>query len=472
MNENSEINNATNSTAAWSALVAADPAKNLDDPTLTSIRESVSAPARKTFPNWYAPAGIAASVAILLAVGIGLEHSAKYSQPSVHMNSQADSNNGATAQNNNQNRLGAPGQSSVGSGPALGGTATSKMAANGSYPTGMYGGYGSAYLEPDSRLSDNPGNQKAYTVVASKIDLQPTLEKLMSVFDVKGSIGGTAKDEYFWAQNGNVNVGISGTSSMNSWNYSNGDFYARNCNQERVYQKQLSCTYPTGPAPTSPQVLEKAQQTFAQLGLATDEATWQVSPIDTLSWTTDTGAMNVADGPVYWFVVEANPVVDGLETGCTWTITIGPKLEISSANGSFVEFKPLPNYDTVGIRSAVLRSQSTMWAGYSPQVLSPASYFGWPLTLGAYKSSQVGANSTRSTTGMITQPNPSPSTDGNGHIVLDRTVTSSTITAAYPALISQWLSNGTQVLLPAYKLVGTNPDEAWLQIAIDDKYFK
>ncbi len=456
MNENSESRDAQNSASAWSALVAADPARSLDDVTLESIRESVSPPPRKNFLNWYAPAGIAASVAILLTVGIGLQHSAKYSQSPVRVISLANLNNGAAFQDRNKANVSSPARSSTG----VGSTAAS----------GTYGGYSSAYLEPDSRLSDNPGTQRAYAVVASKIDLQATLEKLKSAFSVKGSIGGTAKDDYFWIQNKNVNVGISGTSSLNSWNYSNGDFYPRNCNQEGVYRKQLSCTYPTGPVPTSSQVLEKAQQIFAKLGLATNEATWQVNAIDTLSWTSDANTMHKADGPLYWFAVEANPVVDGLETGCKWTITIGPDLEISSANGSFVDFKPLSNYDTVGIRSAVLRSQSTLWASYRPQTLLPDNYYGW--AKGVSFSTLNGFDSASQTSGNNLPANPSPNSDSEGHILLDQAVTSSTITAGYPALISQWLSNGNRVLFPAYKLVGDNPDDAWIQINIADKYFR
>lgn len=471
MNENSDTPEVERSTSAWSALVAADPAKSLDQEALASVRESVRPPLRKSFVNWYAPAGIAASVAILLTVGIGLQHSAKYSQPTVHKISLANLNTGATLQDSNQNGFKSAAGSSAGAGPTLGGTASNKYASSGSAVAGIYGGNSSAYLEPDSRLSDNPGSQKAYAVEASKIDLQTTLEKLKNAFSVKGSISGTTKEDYFWVQDGNVNVGISGTFSMNSWNYTNGDFYPRNCNQESVYQKSPSCSYPTGSVPTSSQVLEKAQQTFAKLGLATDKAAWSVNAIDTLSWTTDTGAMNVVDGPVYWFAVEANPVVDGLETGSKWMMTIGPNLEISSANGTFVDFKPLPSYETVGIRSAVLRSQSTIWASYRPQTLSPDNYYGWAKGA-AFASTLNGLDSPRQTSGINVQANPSPSTDSEGRIVLDRAVVSTTITAGYPALISEWLSNGKQVLFPAYKLVGSNPDDAWLQISIADKYFK
>ena len=183
-----------------------------------------------------------------------------------------------------------------------------------------------------------------------------------------------------------------------------------------------------------------AQKIFAILGLKESEANWSVA--DT-SWF-GTGPDSK---PLPFRHVTATLIVDGLDSGMEWTMDLGPDGQVSSANGFFGEFTATANYDTVGAKTATLRSQDPRWSSFGPNEKGG----GYPI---AYAK----------TTGTT----PGGSTDSQGRPLLVSNLDEATITKATPSLSQYYLADGRIALLPSYDL--TDGTRTWVQISIADSY--
>jgi hypothetical protein len=135
-------------------------------------------------------------------------------------------------------------------------------------------------------------------------------------------------------------------------------------------------------------------------------------------------------------------------------MTIGPDEVLISANGFYTEFIPTSDYEIVGAKAAIERSQSGLWMNLPPQEV-PRDNMVYPMPLGANQAAETQVK--RNSSGQ-------PILDGG----LDRV----TIASAEKTLISWYLNNGSTILLPAYLLSESSADDSrqWLQLSIADKY--
>ena len=164
-----------------------------------------------------------------------------------------------------------------------------------------------------------------------------------------------------------------------------------------------------------------------------------------------------ADGkPLPFSHVVAQVMVNGLETGMSWTADIGPQGDIVNANGFVGGFTATAAYDIVGAKSATLRSQDIHWSQFGPTEQwdggsGPIAY----------------ASDARSATG-VSATQPDARLDGQGRPLLVESYEDITITSADPSLTTYYLADGRTALLPAYAL--HSGKRTWLQIAIADQY--
>jgi hypothetical protein len=176
------------------------------------------------------------------------------------------------------------------------------------------------------------------------------------------------------------------------------------------------------------------------LGLKESEANWSVA--DT-SWF-GTGP----DGKSIPFRhVTASVLVDGLDSGMEWSIDLGPDAQVASANGFFGTFTATANYDTVGAKTATLRSQDPRWNSFGPNEKGSGAPIAYAKDAGT---------------------SPGGTTDSQGRPLLVSNIDEATITKATPSLSQYYLADGTVALLPAYDL--TDGKRTWVQISIADSY--
>jgi len=454
---------------AWVALTANDPAQHLASPELDVLKASVLSQAIKVAPiskrSWLAPVAVAASVALFVGGGAGYTIAAQ-------------------SGSNVPNVVSAPATEMGGAA----GAEDSKMA---------YWG-GRAFLEADSGISDTSGSALGYTFDASDIDRKAQLQSIADIFSVSGEITGSNKDGYFVGDQNYVKAvaQISGASwdlsQLVTWSYSDSSVSPTYCGGNMpMYDTKSSgdaptsvtatdvatpepmptvvpepmptvvpepvptiepvpapseCTQPVGVLPTNDSALTLAKDKFAALGFDSTSANWSV---------TDGGAMWGYTGDLAgsYKLVTAKVMIDGLDSMQSWTMTIGPDNSILSANGFFANFIPTAEYETVGAKTAIERSQNGLWANLAPQEIYKDGMV-YPMELGTSgNSSAVAKNS-------VGQP------------ILDANIDRVKITKAEPGLISWYLNDGSTILLPAYLLSesSANDSRQWLQLAIADEY--
>jgi hypothetical protein len=134
-------------------------------------------------------------------------------------------------------------------------------------------------------------------------------------------------------------------------------------------------------------------------------------------------------------------------------MTIGPDNSILSANGFFAKFVPTTEYEIVGAKTAIERSQSGLWMNLPPQEIYRENMV-YPMDMP-----------------LTTDPS-SVKRNSAGQPILDAGLDRVTIKSAEKSLISWYLNDGSTVLLPAY-LLSEGSDETsrqWLQLAIGDQY--
>ena len=479
-------NDGTDNDRAWEMLRANDPADSADTPDLLAIRASVLAESGKVVPiskrSWLAPVAVAASVALFVGGGAGYTIAAK---------SSGESSNSIAAL--------APEMGGVKSGGAAG-AQDAKISA-------IWGGR--AYLEAGTGISDTSGVQVGYTLDASDINRKDQLKLIADVFSVSGKISGSKKDGYFVGDQNYVNdvAQISGASwdlsQLITWNYSDSSvnpmYYYSDSSVNPMYcggnfpmydtksgavsgsatadlatplPEMTSETMPTVmpstiPEPTAVPEPLPAPTECAQPGgtLPSDESALALAKekFGALNFTSDNAAWSVVDNGGQWGynaemagaykLVTAKVSIDGIYTNQSWTMTIGPDNAILNATGFFAKFVPTAEYNIVGAKTAIERTQNGLWTNFPPQEVYKDGMV-YPMEMG------INSNPSKVKRNQAGQP------------ILDANVDRITISKAETSLISWYLNDGSTVLLPAYLLSESGSDDSrqWLQLAIADEY--
>jgi hypothetical protein len=376
---------------------------------------------------------------------------------------------------------------------------------------------GRAYLEAGSGISDTSGVQVGYTFDASDVDRKAQLEVIADTFSVDGKITGSKADGYFIGDQNYVKAvaQISGSSwdlsQLITWSYSDSSVSPTYCGENMpmfdtrsgdsgvaapsvVSETDLAtpepmptvvpepiptvvpepiptvvpepiptvvpepipttepapapsnCEVPAGVLPSDDSALSLAKEKFQALGFDSTSANWTV---------TDGGGMwgYSSELASAYKQVTAKVMIDGLDSKESWTMTVGPDGTILSANGFYANFIPTSEYEIVGAKTAIERTQNGLWINLPAQEVYKDGMI-YPMELG-------------------TTSNPSSvARNQAGQPVLDSGVDRITISKAESSLISWNLNDGSMILLPAYLLSesSSNDSRQWSQLAIADEY--
>jgi len=356
---------------------------------------------------------------------------------------------------------------------------------------------GRPYLEASSSISDTSGVQIGYTFDASGVDRKVKLQLIADIFEVDGKISGSKADGYFVGDQNYVTA-IAQTSGANwdlsqmiTWSYSDSSASPQYCGETLpMYDTKTSsdssvavtdtdiatpepmptvvpepmptetfteplpepmptmsdCEVPSGVIPTDESAMVFAKSKFAALGFDASTANWSV---------TDSGGMWGYNGDLVgaYKLVAAKVMIDGFDSKQSWTMTVGPDGTILSANGFYADFVPTAEYETVGAKTAIERTQNALWANLPAQEIFRDGYV-YPMDLG------VTSNSSEVARNQAGQP------------IIYAGVERIEIAKAEKSLISWYLNDGSTILLPAYLLSESSSDDSrqWLQLSIADKY--
>ena len=475
---NDEFGNAGSANdQAWELLQVNDPANSAGAPDLAAIRASVLAESGKVVPiskrSWLAPVAVAASVALFVGGGAGYTIAAQ---------SSGESSNSIAAS--------VPEMGGVKSGSATG-SQDAKMSS-------IWGGR--AYLEAGTGISDTSGVQVGYTMDASDINRKDQLKQVAGVFSVSGKITGSKKDGYFVGDQNYVKAvaQISGASwdlsQLITRNYSDSSVNPVYCGGNfPMYDTKSSsvggsatadlatpmpemtseamptaipepttapeptaipepapapteCAQPSGTLPSDESALALAKEKFGALKFASDSADWSV---------VDNGGQwgyNAEMASAYKLVT-AKVSIDGIYSNQSWSMTIGPDNAILNATGFFAKFVPTAEYNIVGAKTSIERTQNGLWANLPPQEVYKEGMV-YPMEMG------INSNPSKVARNKAGQP------------VLDANVDRITISKAETSLMSWYLNDGSTILLPAYLLSENDSKDSrqWLQLAIADEY--
>ena len=468
----------TGNDRAWELLQANDPANSAVTPDLAAIRASVLAESTKVVSvskrSWLAPVAVAVSVALFVGGGAGYTIAAQ---------SASDSSTSAPS-------------------IEMGGAAPedAKMSS-------MWGGR--PYLEAGSGVSDTSGVQVGYTFDASDIDRKAQLEVIADVFSVDGKITGSKSDGFMVGDQNfvNANAQISGASwdlsQFITWGFNDSSVTPQYCGENLPMYNSRSgasagdssvtstttdiatpepiptvvpelmptvvpepmptvvpepmptvvpepmpteCVQPSGVLPTNDSSLSLAKEKFQALGFDSASANWSV---------TDGGGMWGYSSELSgsYKLVTAKVMIDGFDSKQSWTMTVGPDDTILSANGFYADFVSTTEYETVGAKTAIERSQTGLWFNLPTQEVYKEGMI-YPMEVG------TSASSTAVTKNSAGQP------------ILDANVDRVTISNAEKSLVLWYLNDGSMILLPAYLLSESDSKDSrqWLQLSIADKY--
>ena len=459
--------------SAWKALQASDPAISATVPDLNNLRVSIKIESEKVVSiskrSWLTPVAVAASVALFIGSGAGY---------TVAKNANVTSET-TTA-------MGVPAGGVNGLGVSAG--ADEKMS------SGFWGGR--PYLEAGSGISDSTGSRIGYTFDAKAYDRKAQLEVIADVFKIEGEISGNKTDGFFVGDQNYVNA-VASTSGSSwdlsqiiSWNYSNSaispqcaggnlpmsdtkvgtggtlaiDPVATSEPMPTVVPEpiptvvpeptieplpepiQTGCVTPNGELPTDESATALAKADFAALGFDINSAQWSVF---------DGGQMwgYSSESTSAYKSITAKVLVGGMATSQSWTMTVGPNKSIISAAGFYTNFIPTAEYNIVGAKSAIQRSQDAQWLNLAPQEIYPDGYV-YPMSV--ERGTAV----------------PSVTRNSKGQPILDAGLDRVTITKAEESLISWYLNDGSSILLPAYLLSedSSSNSRQWIQLAIANEY--
>jgi hypothetical protein len=329
-----------------------------------------------------------------------------------------------------------------------------------------------------------------YTFDASDIDRKAQLEVIANTFSVEGKIIGSKSDGYFVGDKNYVKAvaQISGSSwdlsQLVTWNYSDSSVNPVYCGGDMpMYDTKSSgdasvsvpttdvattepaatsepmptvvpepmpapsnCAQPSGVLPSDESALALAKEKFGALNFGSDSAIWTV--VDNGSqWGYGSEMANA------YKLVTAKVLIDGLFTNQSWSMTVGPDNSILSANGFFAKFVATSEYNIVGAKTAIERTQDGLWANLAAQEVYREGMI-YPMEMG------MGSNPSSVARNQAGQP------------ILDASIDRITIAKAEKSLVSWYLNDGSTILLPAYLLSETQDGDSrqWLQLAIADEY--
>lgn len=448
----------TENDQAWVALTANDPANNLGKPELDAIKASVLSEAIKVAPiskrSWLAPVAVAASVALFVGGGAGYTIAAQSNSPAQNVVSAPNLEMGSAA-----------------------GAQDAKMSSS-----AVWGGR--PYLEAGSGISDSSGTQVGYTFDASDVDRKAQLQLIADVFGIDGKISGSKADGYlvgdpsFITATAQTSGASWDLSQLITWSYSDSSVTPQYCGENfPMYDTKSSsdssvalpgtevatseplptvvpepmpaptkCVQPSGTLPTDDSALALTKEKFSAFGFDPTSANWTV---------VDGGGMwgYSSELSSAYKLVTAKVLVDGLDSKQSWSMVVGPDGAIVSANGFFATLVPTSEYEIVGAKTAIERSQNGMWFNLPPQEVYKDGMV-YPMEIG------MNANPSAVTRNSAGQP------------VLDANVDRVTISNAEKSLITWYLNDGSMILLPAYLLSESSADDSrqWLQLSIADKY--
>ena len=475
--------NGTENDQAWVALTGNDPAKLAANPDLNAIKASVLSEAIKVAPiskrSWLAPVAVAASVALFVGGGAGYTIAAQ-------------------SGSNSPNAISAPA-------PVMGsaaGAQDEKMSSS-----AIWGGR--PFLEASAGISDSGGRQIGYTFDAGDVDRKTQLQLIADVFEVEGKLAGSEADGFMIGDQNyvNANAQISGASwdfsQLITWGFNDSSVTPQYCGENfPMYDTKSSgdtsvattstdiatpepmptvvpepmptvvpepmptvvpepmptvvpepapapsdCAAPSGILPSDDSALALAKDKFATLGFDSTTANWTV---------TDSGGMWGYGSELAgaYKLVTAKVLVDGLDSKQSWNMTIGPDETILNANGFFAKFVPTSEYETVGAKTAIERSQNGLWSNLPPQEVYKEGMI-YPMEIGISQQNSSGVNR-----------------NSDGQPILDANVDRVTISKAETSLVLWYLNDGSTILLPAYLLSETEASDSrqWLQLSIADKY--
>jgi len=440
---------------ALETLASLDPALGAPKPDLAAIRSRVDTDTISTvleldygsvktrrIPKW-----TYAAVAAVVAMGVGT--GAGYSIAARGHNTSSTSANACKASAPNCNDTGAGRQGdfissgSAGSELKLSGTAASSMTLT------RFGA--TPWLNPVDSLSDESGLGHAYIFSTEDLDNTKAVANLIDAFafgphKIKSDKYSTDVEET--GSSARVTLSTNKADTLANWYYEN----PANGNDACVNfpgNKQPDCEPKTGVKLSDDVAISVAKEIFGKVGLDLENVIWETHS-GKYVWGVDKN-----NKPYPYVQVIARMTIEGNDTSLAWNIELAPDKSVIHANGYLAQLIQVPDYETVGAKTATLRTHDVKWSTFR----SVNSGFDGNL-VGAMIDYAPGY-------GPGYGPNNKISLDDQGRPELHANVYQAQITGAEPALGGFYL-NGTLVMLPVYKL--TDGEHTWTQLSVSDKY--
>lgn len=250
-------------------------------------------------------------------------------------------------------------------------------------------------------LPNEPGMATGYALDDTDVNRRELATLLADVFQVTGST--------VIELDGTIRIGVGqrrtltvGTSPLVAWSFSD----------DRMARPSLP--------PSEESARTAAESLLSQFGVDPDEVDWEIS----------TGGRIVT--------ATAWQLLDGARTDLTWTVRMGPRLQLLGASGFAGTLQPTVAYPTVGAKTALERAQQPGFAVFGPSLVRP----GDPLP----------------------SASPAPTTRGGRPIVIGA-VDRVTIVSADLGLAQHRQPDGSLLLVPAYLLTGSNGSR-WSIVAV------
>ena len=324
---------------------------------------------------------------------------------------------------------------------------------------------GRSWLTPADSLSDTSGYGHAYILSADDLDRSAAVKRLIDAFDI-----GPHKIRHRSAKDGTsitendtrATVELAAQDgSLVYWFYDNPDNGQYACEKEYgerpVKDSSAPCKIKTGEALSDAEAIAVAKKVFGTVGLDLANVTWE----------TNSGKQHFGvdenQKPLPYVQVVAHMTIDGhniegRDTVLQWSIELAPDKSVVHAFGIFAKTIQVPDYEIVGAKTAVLRSQDLKWStAFGPEPIYNSDQgvvegVGYPGRVVPY--------------GTTVKQN----LDDQGRPLLQVDLDQVEITKAEPALGGFYLADNSYVILPVYKLTGG--DRSWIQVAIADKYLQ
>lgn len=347
-------------------------------------------------------------------------------------------------------QIGGASQTAINDGAAIG--APEAMSAAGGVAdkamTSM--GYGGpTLLEPGPNLPDEAGVANGYRYSAAGPDGRTVAAAVAATFGVEGEVREEGGAWLVGSPDGsNPTVNVWNFGGLVSWSYSDpgvGGCVVAEPREESAADagagsdaaaiaEPLPCEPAAeGPLPSPEKARAQAERLLAAVGHDTDAAVWETAGDETSAYAT------------------AWTTVDGMRTSLAASIWFGADGRVGSANGTLVELIAIPDYPTVGARTAVLRAQQPGW-----------SMLATPWAGGGSVMPMV-AEGDQAETPATAAP------EFDGRPVAVAPLTRVTVDDARRGLFEVYQPDGTILLLPAH-LVADADGGTWSVLAVADEY--